>query len=34
MDLKFSRSVSVIGTSTLSQRHFDDPMYEGLSILA
>lgn len=28
----FARPVSVIGTSTLGQKYFDDPAYEGLSI--
>ncbi|WP_205622735.1 thiolase family protein [Paenibacillus wynnii] len=32
MEQKLARSVSIIGTSTLPQRYFDDPMYEGLSI--
>ena len=31
MSRKLSRPVSVIGTSTLPQRYFTDPMYEGLS---
>lgn len=29
---KISRPVSIIGTSTLGQRYFDDPEYAGLSI--
>ncbi len=29
---KLARPVSIIGTSTLPQKYFDDPMYEGLSI--
>lgn len=32
MTSKLARPVSVIGTSTLPQRYFDDPDYEGLSI--
>lgn len=32
MKQQFTRPVSVIGTSTLGQRYFDDPEYEGLSI--
>jgi len=32
MESKLTRPVSIIGTSTLPQRSFDDPMYEGLSI--
>ena len=31
MARKLSRPVSIIGTSTLPQRYFTDPMYEGLS---
>lgn len=32
MEQKLARSVSIIGTSTLPQRYFEDPEYEGLSI--
>lgn len=32
MPKKLSRPVSIIGTSTLGQRYFDDPEYDGLSI--
>ncbi|MFC6171846.1 thiolase family protein [Loigolactobacillus jiayinensis] len=32
MKQQFTRPVSVVGTSTLGQRYFDDPEYEGLSI--
>ena len=29
---KIARPVSIIGTSTLGQKDFNDPEYEGLSI--
>lgn len=32
MEKKLTRPVSVIGTSSLGQKYFDDPEYEGLSI--
>ena len=32
MASKLARPVSIIGTSTLPQRYFDDPAYAGLSI--